>query len=249
MYFSFTNKSASKRLVIAQSELSDGNMSFARGDAEQVISNRRKFLESIDLRLDDLSMPHLVHGTNCERVSESDRGRGAFSLDIAIPDTDALITNEVGHSIAVTTADCLPVFFWDDDLSIVGIAHAGWKGLADKIIKSVVKKVHDANNVNLYNLHAHVGVGVGRCCYIVDTDRLKRFLNLGLCHIHERDGEKVQLDLKEIARIQLEREGIRAENIQVESVCTSCGGNYPSYRRMGESFITDLAVISIEEIK
>ena len=242
-----SNNDTGKRLIIAQSKLADGNMSFARGNADEVISNRRKFLDSLGLNLDNLAAPHLVHGTDCEIVSAAHRGKGAFSLDTAIPDTDALITKDSNVIIAVTTADCLPVFLWCDDFSIIGIAHAGWKGLADKILKSMVNRIRTESDVSLYKLHAMIGVGVGRCCYYVDTDRLKRFLNLGLCHIHERDGEKVQLDLKEIARIQLEREGIPADNNTIETECSSCGNNYPSYRRMGENFITDLAVISISE--
>ena len=100
-----TNSDTGKRLIIAQSGLSDGNMSFARGNADEVIGNRRIFLDSLGLNLNCLTAPHLVHGVNVKYVSSADESKGAYSLESAIPDTDALITTDINHPIAVTTAD------------------------------------------------------------------------------------------------------------------------------------------------
>jgi len=244
-----SQKNSSLKLIIAQSQIVDGNMSFARGDADEVIKNRNMFLGRYGLKLENLIAPHLVHGNNCELVDSSSKSRGAYTLDDAIPDTDALITDDPGLTLAVTTADCLPVFIWDEELTRVGIAHAGWKGLADGVLKKTVRKLKDVHDGNLYNVHAHIGVGIGKCCYTVDTDRLKRFFGLGLCHIHDREGEAVHLDLKEIARLQMKREGLREENITIEDECTKCGGNYPSFRRMGDEFFTDIAIITLQEIE
>jgi len=240
-------KSSSRKLIIAQSAEDDGNMSFARGASSEVITNRRKFLGRLGLSLNNLVAPHLIHGDNCELVDTSFKTMGAFTIDDAVPDTDALITGEPGLILAVTTADCLPVFIWDEEFTHIGIAHAGWKGLADGVLKKTVRKLKDVRGGSLYNVHAHIGVGIGKCCYIVDTDRLKRFFGLGLCHIHDREGEAVHLDLKEIARLQLKREGLREENITIDDECSKCGGNYPSYRKMGENFFTDIAIITIQE--
>jgi len=38
------------------------------------------------------------------------------------------------------TADCLPVLLSDRDGSVVGIAHAGWRGLASGVIESTVRQ-------------------------------------------------------------------------------------------------------------
>jgi len=238
-----SKKSIDLGVVLAQSTLSDGNMSFARGAANEVIANRRRFLSKFGLELDDLTAAGLAHGTECRLLDNRRRSAGAFTLQNAIPNTDGLITAESDLILAVTTADCLPIFLYDDDCSIIGIAHAGWQGLANGIVKNLIKSAAALKKQPLKRFYVKIGVSVGKCCYIVDAERLKRFAGLPLCEIHHRDGAKVHLDLKRIAAIQLERQGIPAENIEIESKCSACGGNYPSFRRDGDSFITDIAFI------
>lgn len=248
MEYRIAHPSKGGEVIIAQSTLEDGNMSFALGEQDQTIFNRRRFLQRLGLNLDNLIAAGLVHGSECAPVGIEDCGRGAYSLENAIPDTDALVTTGKNIILAVTTADCLPIFIWDEEQSVIGIAHAGWKGLAGGVVKNLLKKLRSLRPTNLYNLHVKIGVGIGRCCYTVDTDRLKRFAHLGFCHIYHREGEKVHLDLKAVARILLEREGIPASNLETASECSACGGKYPSYRRDGENFITDLALISLCDI-
>jgi YfiH family protein len=54
------------------------------------------------------------------------------------PSADAAVTFEPGVVLAVLTADCLPVLFAARDGSAVGIAHAGWRGLAAGVIEATL---------------------------------------------------------------------------------------------------------------
>jgi YfiH family protein len=54
------------------------------------------------------------------------------------PVADAAVSRAPGTVCAVLTADCLPVLFAAGDGSIVGAAHAGWRGLASGVIESTV---------------------------------------------------------------------------------------------------------------
>ena len=69
-----------------------------------------------------------VHGTRCVDAA------------LTVPGTqaDASFTRQRGVVCAVLTADCLPVLFCDDRASVVGIAHAGWRGLAAGVIEAAV---------------------------------------------------------------------------------------------------------------
>ena len=54
----------------------------------------------------------------------------------SIVDADASYSRKSRVVCAVLTADCLPVFVSNKKGTVVGIAHAGWKGLVDGIIES-----------------------------------------------------------------------------------------------------------------
>ncbi|WP_434057093.1 laccase domain-containing protein, partial [Candidatus Pseudothioglobus singularis] len=55
-----------------------------------------------------------------------------------IVEADASFTINPGVVCAILTADCLPVFVSKKDGSMVGIAHAGWKGLISGVIENLI---------------------------------------------------------------------------------------------------------------
>ena len=54
------------------------------------------------------------------------------------PQADACIAQHRESVCAVMTADCLPVLLCDAQGSVVGVAHAGWRGLCDGVIETTV---------------------------------------------------------------------------------------------------------------
>ena len=67
----------------------------------------------------------------------------AASLRAAGPTADAAVTRERGVVCAVLTADCLPVLFADRGGNAVGIAHAGWRGLAAGVLEATIAALRD----------------------------------------------------------------------------------------------------------
>ncbi len=74
-----------------------------------------------------------VHGTTVVDPERAAQGTEA----------DAAVTRAPGVVCAVTTADCLPVFLSERRGKAVGIAHAGWRGLAAGVIESAVRAMSD----------------------------------------------------------------------------------------------------------
>lgn len=72
-----------------------------------------------------------VHGTD---VVELDAGEPTMPAD-------AVITRRPGRVCAVQVADCMPVLFTARDASVVGVAHAGWRGLAAGVLEATVARL------------------------------------------------------------------------------------------------------------
>jgi len=70
-------------------------------------------------------------------------GTVVANADIAgcLPQADACIARHRAAVCVVMTADCLPVLLCDKQGSVVGAAHAGWKGLAAGVIEATVKEM------------------------------------------------------------------------------------------------------------
>ncbi|MBU6270849.1 MAG: peptidoglycan editing factor PgeF [Betaproteobacteria bacterium] len=56
----------------------------------------------------------------------------------AEPQADAAVTDEPGLPLAILTADCLPVLISNREGSVVGAAHAGWRGLCAGVIEQTL---------------------------------------------------------------------------------------------------------------
>lgn len=54
------------------------------------------------------------------------------------PVADAVVARRAGRVGAILTADCLPVLFCDRRGSVVGAAHAGWRGLLGGVLESTL---------------------------------------------------------------------------------------------------------------
>lgn len=70
-----------------------------------------------------------VHGT---RVVD------AANVAPGVCEADASVTDQRGVVCAIMTADCLPVLFSDAAGTVVGAAHAGWRGLAAGVLENTV---------------------------------------------------------------------------------------------------------------
>ena len=105
------------------------NLSLSVGDDPGcVLENRRRLAAGFGASLDDFVFARQVHGAGVRVVGAADRGSGAFSLDDAIADADALVTATPGVVLAILTADCVPIVLHDPVAGVLGCVHAGWRG-------------------------------------------------------------------------------------------------------------------------
>jgi polyphenol oxidase len=107
-----------------------------------------------------------VHGYAVHRVEGPPAGTP--------PVADAAVTTRPGQVLAVMTADCLPVLMWAADGSCVGVAHAGWRGLAAGVIEATVAAMR-AQRPGV-PIAAWLGPAIGPDAYEVGDDVREAFV-------------------------------------------------------------------------
>lgn len=156
---------------------------------------------------------------------------GAKVIDIKTnlpPETtraDAIITNRPSIAIAVQTADCVPILFFDPNKKIIGVAHAGWRGTLSKIAEQTIAAMIKNYESEPADIRAAIGPAIGPCCYEVSAELVGDFrdkLGYELKDITGATGEARGLDLPSINKLQLEAAGVVPSNIDQAGICTSC---------------------------
>ena len=209
------------------------NLAFHVGDyIDAVRDNRQLFAHSLFLNAKDIVSAKQVHGANVAMVTKKHSGLGAKDYESAIDDTDALITNVVDVPLLLCFADCTPLLFVDPVNRAVGVAHAGWKGTANRIAEKTIVAMKENFGTNPKDCLVGIGPSISKEVYEVGEDVVRIFRefpdNSGFLF---NVGNKFHLDLWEANRRILINAGVLPENIEVAGACTF-GENswYYSYR-------------------
>lgn len=228
MAFHFFKKFPEVSAVV--SERKDGSMKVFSERPEENQENRRLFFARQEIPLDRVVSTGLVHGTKVEIITTQnvthkprswvigDNGSGGAKGRI-IPDTDGLVTREKNIFLSVTVADCLPVFFFDPIAGVIGIAHAGWRGIVSGVIEETLKKMSVCGAAKK-NISVAIGPHIGVCHFEIQTDILPRFAQYEK-YVIKKEG-RIYVDLEGIAREQSQQAGILETHIGTNQLCTFC---------------------------
>jgi YfiH family protein len=152
------------------------------------------------------------------------------SLIDTIVEADASYTSDSGTICGVLTADCLPVFISKKDGSMVGVAHAGWRGLLSGIVENLI----EAFNCEGSNLVVHLGPAISMNYFEVSEEIKNLYLskNINFLRSFSFRNNKHYLDLYDAARVILEE--YKIYTISGGDRCTfQESNNFFSYRRDG----------------
>ncbi len=144
---------------------------------------------------------------------------------------DALVTAEVGVALAVQTADCLPVVLVGE--RVVGVVHAGWRGLAQGILPKTVRLIEAQFGLAAASLQALLGVAIGPCHYPVGEEVVAALA----AALGRDDGFRTgsRVNLQAFAQLSLQNAGVSPDSIFALPGCTACSPFHHSYRRDGPS--------------
>ena len=163
--------------------------------------------------------------------------------DKMIRNCDGLVTNDSKFCLRISVADCIPLAIYDPVTNSIGLAHAGWRGLYKGIIKNLVCAMKSNFSASPENLLAEIGPHICPKHYEVKKDVSSKFVLYKNAVIYRKDN--AYLNLSAVARSQLEKCGIKKENIEVSTVCTYEDSSLASYRR-GERSKSNYFFLSLD---
>ena len=153
-------------------------------------------------------------------------------------DADGIITSPTDNLVLlIKTADCIPIFIYDNITRNYGIVHAGWRGVKKKIhLKAIEKFIGLGSHKN--NLNFVMGPSIKACCYEVGAEMLDYFGT----SVIEKNGSFF-LDLNKSVTSDFVNIGIVKDKIKIDSICTYESKHLHSFRRDREKSGRMLSVI------
>jgi len=231
VYFTFRNLSACERIAhgaftrlggVSRKPFDSLNTSFSTGDKEQAVSANLELVSSaLDVPRRDLVVCNLEHGDRVLVVTRDVKFQIAHSDRACSPSADAMITNEPGCFLTMSSADCAMVLLLDPRKMVVGLAHAGWKGIVKRMAAKTISAMEECFGSHPEDLLVGVTPSIGPCCYRIKNPMQKALPGWGP-YLEELEDGRTAIDLRQPLYDQLLAEGVGKENIELSRMCTSC---------------------------
>lgn len=199
------------------------NLSPYSGDIpEHWNENRRELCRKMGFEPSQLIIPYQTHSTEIRHIDPSysklsDENRKSYLYGV-----DALITALPNICIGVTTADCVPLLFFDPVQKVIAAVHAGWRGTCARITEKTVQEMVQTYNCRATDILVVLGPSISAEAYSVGEELIENFRSarFNVSQIISKRNERIYLDLWEANRQSLLNAGILPENIEISGICT-----------------------------
>jgi YfiH family protein len=165
-----------------------------------------------------------VHGAEVrlhDPRGAEDRGHGAradepWSGLVLADECDGHVTSEPGVLLAVSTADCVPIFVADPAGRTVAVLHAGWRGVAAGMLERGLDAVAPVGRRG--QLRVHLGPAICGSCYEVGPEVFEA-VGLG------RPERPQPIDLRRVLADRAIAHAASPDHVTVSEHCTRCTGS------------------------
>jgi YfiH family protein len=183
---------------------------------ENVLKNRQILIDTLKLPNTPIWIKQ-IHGKTVLTAFDDHREKEA----------DATISDQPNQVCVILTADCLPILIADKKGKKVAAVHAGWRGLAKKVITETLHKLA----LSAADTFIWLGPAISQKFYQVGEEVRESFINDHDAFI-ETGPKQWLCDLYQLARNELHSNGI--DNIYGGEYCTyTQSDQFFSYRRDG----------------
>lgn len=193
------------------------NFGYTSGDDRSVVVHNRNQILHI-LNIPKLMTGKQNHGKRVELVNSSYE---------PVEFCDGLITQEKNLGLLMTHADCQAAIFYDPCHKAIANVHCGWRGNVQNIYRETVLAMKEKIGTQPQDLIVCISPSLGP-----DAAEFKNYKEEFPTSFWGYQFKPNYFNLWEIARDQLENEGILPHHIEIASLCTfSHMEDFFSYRR------------------
>ena len=194
---------------------------------------------------------YISAGVSVHRPKQIHSGRvlaASNAQEAPWPEADGLVSDQGGQSLWVCGADCTPVLIADPGTGHAAACHAGWRGVASRILPEAIRQL-ETHGAKRSELLVAFGPAVSGKEYQVGDDVVdaisnslgagpseseeisQRLQDTKVLLPHDEPGRH-RLDIRGAAALQLQQHGLDSEQISSCPLCTLSEPNlFHSWRR------------------
>lgn len=210
---------------VSEGNFASFNLGMYSGDnIDHVAENRERLAVMLNIDEADILVPYQTHEDKVLVIDRDFRSKSDLEKIQLLNGVDALITDQRGICIAVTTADCVPVLVYDAEKKILAAIHAGWKGTVARFAEKTVEKMIENFGCNPSDLYAGISPCISQVHFEVGEEVVDAFCKADfpfaeIAYRNQHTG-KAHIDLQLANKLTLIEAGIPTNNIEESNLCT-----------------------------
>lgn len=199
------------------------NMSPFSGDNPADYNRNKSILcRQLGIEPHKIIIPYQTHGTDILEIDTSFFQLSEEEKSNSLHGIDALYTQLPGICIGVTTADCVPLLFFDPEKQVIAAAHAGWRGTCAGIAEKTISSLVGRFNCEPSDILVAIGPSISSNVYEVGKEVVDHFEDAGfdIPTIITTNHTSYYLDLWKANQSSLEKAGVLSKHIEISGICT-----------------------------
>ena len=193
-------------------------------DLEAVQRNQQLLCTALHIEKEQLIIPYQTHSVNALVIDKEFLQQNAEKRNEQLQNIDALITQEKGVCLCVSTADCTPILLYDRKQQVIAAIHAGWRGSVNYIIRKTLEQMNRLYNTQGEDIFAAIGPCIGFDAFEVGDEVYDAFKqnDFPMEYISgwKPETHKWHIDLQMANSVQLIDFGVPTEQIDICDICT-----------------------------
>lgn len=207
-------------------------------DIEAVQRNQQLLCTALHIEKEQLIIPYQTHSVNALVIDKEFLQQNAEKRNEQLQNIDALITQEKGVCLCVSTADCTPILLYDRKQQVIAAIHAGWRGSVNYIVRNTLEQMQRLYNTQGEDIFAAIGPCIGFDAFEVGDEVYDAFKqnDFPMEYISgwKPETHKWHIDLQMANSVQLIDFGVPTEQIDICDICTFTHyDKFFSARRLG----------------
>ena len=193
-------------------------------DIEAVQRNQQLLCTALHIEKEQLIIPYQTHSVNALVIDKEFLQQNAEKRNEQLQNIDALITQEKGVCLCVSTADCTPILLYDRKQQVIAAIHAGWRGSVNYIVRKTLEQMQHLYNTQGEDIFAAIGPCIGFDAFEVGDEVYDAFKqnDFPIEYISgwKPETHKWHIDLQMANSVQLIDFGVPTEQIDICDICT-----------------------------